>query len=108
MVKFYFPGNIPNISFHHWAAGVALASSIAHKGALAGAKVMATSILECFKNPAVVEEAKRTFRDEVAGVSYRPLLPPDQKPPVDLNRATMERYRPLLAQHYVKDQPNFR
>ncbi|MBT7897818.1 MAG: amidohydrolase, partial [Rhodospirillales bacterium] len=30
--KFYYPGNIPNISYHHWAAGVALATSIAHKG----------------------------------------------------------------------------
>src|SRR5262245_61330536 len=28
MVKFYYPANIPNINFHHWAAGVALATSI--------------------------------------------------------------------------------
>jgi len=107
MVKFYFPANIPGINFHHWAAGVALASSIAHKGALAGAKVMAASIVECFKNPAVVDEAKRTFKDEIAGIEYRPLLPREQKPPVDLNRAMMEKYRPLLAQHYLKEKPNF-
>ena len=41
MAKFYFPANIPNISFHHWAAGVALATPIAHKGVLAGARVLA-------------------------------------------------------------------
>jgi aminobenzoyl-glutamate utilization protein B len=107
MVKFYFPANIPGINFHHWAAGVALASSIAHKGALAGAKVMAASIVECFKNPAMVDEAKRTFKDEIAGIEYRPLLPREQKPPVDLNRAMMEKYRPLLAQHYLKEKPKF-
>jgi aminobenzoyl-glutamate utilization protein B len=108
MVKFYYPANVPNINFHHWAAGVALASSIAHKGALAGAKVMAASIVECLMNPAVVDEAKRTFKEELGGVEYRPLLPRDQKPPLDLNRAMMEKYRPLMAQHYVKEKPIFR
>ena len=76
MVKFYYPANIPNINFHHWAAGVALATSIAHKGAVAGSKVMAASIVECFKNPAVIEEAKRTFKEEIGGVEYQSMLPP--------------------------------
>jgi aminobenzoyl-glutamate utilization protein B len=107
MVKFYYPGNIPNISFHHWAAGVSLATPIAHKGALAGSKVMAASIVECFKNPAVVEECKRTFKEELGGMAYRSLLPPGQKPPVALNRDMQERYRPLLEKHYVKEKPNF-
>lgn len=108
MVKFYYPANVPNINFHHWAAGVSLASSIAHKGALAGSKVMAASIVECLMNPAVVEEAKRTFKEELGGVEYRSLLPREQKPPLDLNRAMMEKYRPLMAQHYVKERPDFR
>ena len=77
MVKLYFPATVPNISFHHWAAGVPLATSIAHKGAVAGAKVMAASIVECFSNPAVVDEAKRTFKEELAGTNtdrcYRPV-----------------------------------
>jgi aminobenzoyl-glutamate utilization protein B len=107
MAKFYYPANIPNINFHHWAAGVALATSIAHKGALAGAKVMAAAAMQCLKTPAVVEEAKRTFIQELGGIKYRPLLPLDQKPPVDLNRALMEKYRPLMAAHYVKDKPVF-
>jgi aminobenzoyl-glutamate utilization protein B len=108
MVKFYFPGSIPHINFHHWAAGVPLATSIAHKGALAGAKVMAAAIVECLKNPAIVKEAKRTFAQEIHGTEYRPLLPPDQNPPVDLNRAMMEKYRPLMRQHYLKEKPVFR
>jgi aminobenzoyl-glutamate utilization protein B len=107
MVKFYFPASIPHINFHHWAAGVPLATSIAHKGALAGAKVMAAAIVECMKNPAIVAEAKRTFKDEIDGVEYRPLLPSDQKPPIDLNRATMDKYRPLMAKHYMAEKPVF-
>lgn len=107
MVKLYFPATVPNISFHHWVAGVPLATSIAHKGAVAGAKVMAASIVECFSNPAVVVEAKRSFKEELAGTEYRSLLPPGQKPPLTLNRATMDKFRPLMAQHYLKEKPKF-
>jgi aminobenzoyl-glutamate utilization protein B len=107
MVKLYFPATVPNISFHHWVAGVPLATSIAHKGAVAGAKVMAASIVECFSNPAVIDEAKRSFKEELAGTEYRSLLPPGQKPPLTLNRATMDKFRPLMAQHYLKEKPKF-
>jgi len=107
MAKFYFPGSIPHINFHHWAAGVPLATSIAHRGALAGAKVMAAAIVECLKNPGIVAEAKHTFKDEISDVEYRPLLPSDQKPPIDLNRALMEKYRPLMKKHYLVERPVF-
>jgi aminobenzoyl-glutamate utilization protein B len=107
MVKVYYPANIPGINSHHWAAGVALATSIAHKGALAGAKVLAASVLQCLKEPAIVAEAKRTFKEELGETAYRPLLPQNQKPPVELNRAMMEKYRPLMVAHYIKEKPAF-
>jgi aminobenzoyl-glutamate utilization protein B len=107
MAKFYYPANIPNINFHHWAAGVALATSIAHKGAVVGTKAFAAAVTECFSNPAVVEEAKRTFKDELGDVEYKPMLPAGQKPPLDLNRATMDKFRPEMRKHYLKDVPEF-
>ncbi len=107
MVKLYFPATVPNISFHHWVAGVPLATSIAHKGAVAGAKVMAASVVECFSNPGVVDEARHTFKEELGGTEYRSLLPPGQKAPVTLNRTTMEKFRPLMARHYLKEKPRF-
>ncbi len=106
-VKFYYPANIPNIDFHHWAAGVALATSIAHKGAVAGAKVLALSALDFLEHPERVAEAKATFREELGGVVYKSLLPPDQKPPVELNRALMEKFRPAMAKHYRTERPRF-
>jgi aminobenzoyl-glutamate utilization protein B len=87
--------------------GRRLATSIAHKGAVAGAKVKAAAIVECLKNPAIVAEAKCTFKDEIGGIEYRPLLPSDQKPPTDLNRAIMDKYRPLMEKHYLVDRPVF-
>ena len=62
MAKFYYPSNVPNINSHHWGAGVVLAHSIAHKGAVAGAKAFAAAVTECFANPEVVAEAKRTLQ----------------------------------------------
>ena len=46
MARVMFPGNVPNIAYHHWSAGAALATSIAHKGGLVGAKALATSVLD--------------------------------------------------------------
>jgi aminobenzoyl-glutamate utilization protein B len=33
-------------------------------------------------------------------VKYQPLMRPDDRPAVELNRATMERYRPQMSQYY--------
>jgi aminobenzoyl-glutamate utilization protein B len=107
MVKLYYPGNVPNLAAHHWAAGAALATSIAHKGAVAATKVMAGSVVECFSNPEIVHEAKQRFKEELGDASYTSLLPPGQKPPLDLNRATMEKFRPLMAKHYLTETPQF-
>jgi hypothetical protein len=38
----------------------------------------------------------------LCAVEYRPLLPPEQKPPLELNRGLMERYRPKMREHYLK------
>lgn len=107
MVKFYFPANIPNIGFHHWAAGVALATSIAHKGAIAGAKVLAASALDFLTDPALVAEAKRTFAEELGGVTYHPLLPVGQEPPKTLNADKMAPFRDKMRAHYLAEKPEF-
>lgn len=102
-----FPANIPGIPFHHWAAGVSLATSIAHKGAVAGAKTMAGTAVDLLIDPGLVKQAKESFKEEIGDVEYQPLLPPDQQPPLDLNRAIMENYRPLMKEHYLKERPVF-
>jgi aminobenzoyl-glutamate utilization protein B len=107
MGRIGFPANVPGIAFHHWGGGAALASSIAHKGTLAGAKSLAGSLIDLLTSPADLARAKETFATEIGDVKYRPLLPPDQKPPVELNREQMEQFRPLMRPHYVKERPRF-
>jgi aminobenzoyl-glutamate utilization protein B len=102
-----FPSNIPGVSYHHWSAGVSLATSIAHKGAVAGAKAMAGAAIDLFLEPKLVAKARETFKEEIGDTEYRPLLPPDQKPPLELNRDLMERYRPAMREHYLKEKPVF-
>jgi len=103
-----FPANVPGVPFHHWAAAVAEASSIAHKGEVAGAKVMAGTIVDLLAHPELVAKARATFEEEVAGSTYRSLLPPDQKPPLDLNAAEMGKYRDLMKPHYLHPEIHFR
>jgi aminobenzoyl-glutamate utilization protein B len=107
MARVWFPGNVPNVGFHHWAAGVTLAMSIAHKGAVAGAKALAASVLDFFMDQALLEKAKATFGEEIKGVRYTPLLPAEQKPPVELNHALMERFRPAMRKRYLAERPQF-
>ncbi|MEE2971114.1 MAG: amidohydrolase [Pseudomonadota bacterium] len=107
MGRVRFPANIPNIGYHHWAAGVSLATSIAHKGGLAGAKALAASVIDLLLDPDLVDAAKGTFKEELGGVAYESLLPPGQKPPLELNRSIMEKFRPAMRNHYLKDAPRF-
>ena len=55
----------------------------------------------------MVADAKRTFKEELGGVEYKSMLPAEQKPPVELNRAIMEKFRPAMAKHYLKEKPEF-
>ncbi|MCH6569892.1 MAG: amidohydrolase, partial [Acidobacteria bacterium] len=99
--------NIPGIAAHHWAAGVAPATSIAHKGAVAGAKALAASLVDFLIDPQLLAKAKETFREEIAGVQFKSLLPAEQQPPLDLNKELMERFRPLMRKDYLKEKPHF-
>jgi aminobenzoyl-glutamate utilization protein B len=107
MGRVWFPGNVPHLPFHHWSAGAALATSIAHKGGLAGAKALAASVLDYFANNDLVAQTRDSFKSEIGGIAYRPLLPDDQRAPADLNRPLMEKYRVLMQAHYIKAEPVF-
>ena len=107
MGRIWFPGNVPHLPFHHWTAGAPLATSIAHKGGLAGAKALAASAIEFFQDNTLVAETKASFGRELAGTVYRPLLPEDQRAPAHLNLALMEKFRPQMEAHYLRDEPVF-
>ncbi len=47
-VTMRFPANMPGGPGHNWANGIAMATPVAHKGSLAGAKAQALTLLDLF------------------------------------------------------------
>ncbi|MDB5511322.1 MAG: amidohydrolase [Enterovirga sp.] len=108
MGRFWFPGGVPHVRFHHWSGGAMLATSITHKGIVAGAKVLAGAICDCLADPALLNRVRTTFRAEIAGVEYAPLIPLQGTPRLGVHARLMERFRPEMAKHYRTELPRFR
>jgi aminobenzoyl-glutamate utilization protein B len=100
-VTLRFPSNIPGATGHHWSSAVAMATPVAHKGATQGAKVFALTILDLLMRPELVTAARDYF-DNVQGKQgkYQPLLRPQDKPAIWLNKDTMDRFKPELRKFY--------
>ena len=100
-VTLRYPSNIPGLPAHNWADAVASATPIAHKGATAGAKVMAMTVLDFLMQPQLVDQAWEYFRTvQTKNQKYEPLIEPTDRPVISLNAKTMEQYRPEMRKYY--------
>ncbi len=101
-VQLRYPANIPHLPGHHWSCAMAMATPIAHRGIIAGAKVVALTALELMLRPELVAQARRYFSDvQCKDAGYVPFLDPADPPPVHMNGDTMARFAPALrALHY--------
>jgi len=102
-----FPASVPGVAYHNWQAAVTPISSIAHKGEVAGAKVLAMSVLDLIASPELLARIKEQFQQDVRDTKYTSLLPAEAKPPLDLNLETMERFRAEMRKHYLDKKPRF-
>ena len=99
-----FPSNIPDVTFHHWSASIAAATPIAHKGATAGAKVVAMTALDFLTKPDKLIEAKNYFNNiQSKEDTYRPMISETDPPPVYLNTEIMEKYRDEMKKFYFDE-----
>jgi aminobenzoyl-glutamate utilization protein B len=100
-VTLRFPSNIPGLPGHNWSNSISMATPIAHKGATAGAKVAALTMLDLFLKPTLVTQAWDFFRTvQTAQTKYTPLMRPSDRPAIWLNRDIMARYRPEMRKFY--------
>ena len=100
-VTLRYPSNIPGIPGHNWTDAIAMATPIAHKGATAGAKVLATTVLDLLLKPDLVRQAWDYFRTvQTRDMTYRPLIRPGDQPAVELNAETMSKFRPEMRRYY--------
>ena len=59
----WLPANIPNLPGHNWANSIAMATPLAHKGVLAGAKVQAMNLLDLLTKPELIAAACDYFNN---------------------------------------------
>ena len=99
-----FPSNIPGLQGHHWSNAVSMATPIAHKGVVAGAKAMAMTILDFVSNPELADEAWNYFRQEQGmKQEYVPMVTDEDEPAIYLNTNIMDEFRPSLEKFYYDE-----
>ncbi|MDX1493748.1 MAG: hypothetical protein R3253_06810, partial [Longimicrobiales bacterium] len=96
-----FPSNIPGLPGHHWANAIAMATPVAHKGATAGAKAQAMTVLDFLVDPQRVEDAWRYFEEvQTADLEYEAFIRPTDRPAIEMNAGIMEEFREEMRPYY--------
>ena len=96
-----YPANIPNLPGHNWSNAIAMATPIAHKGVVAGSKVIAMTVVDLLTRPELLREAKTYFTDvQLKNNKVLPLLAETDMPQTQINHDTMDRYRPQMRAYY--------
>lgn len=100
-VTLRFPSNIPGLPGHNWTDAIAMATPVAHKGATAGAKALAMTMLDILLTPKLVTDAWDYYRNvQTKDVKYEPLIRPQDKPAIHLNEGILARYREQMRPFY--------
>jgi aminobenzoyl-glutamate utilization protein B len=96
-----YPSNIPGGPGHNWANGVSMATPIAHKGVVAGAKVQAMTVLDILLHPDLVKQSWDYFNNvQTKDQKYKSFLRPEDKPAIWLNTKIMDTYREKMRPFY--------
>jgi aminobenzoyl-glutamate utilization protein B len=78
-----------------------MATPIAHKGVVAGAKVQALTLIDLLLRPELVEQAWAYYREvQTKDQKYEPLIRATDTPAIELNRDVMDQYRPEMKKFY--------
>jgi aminobenzoyl-glutamate utilization protein B len=105
-----FPSNIPSMIGHNKTSAIAMATPIAHKGAVAGAKAVAMTVLDLMTTPQLISDAKDYQQNvQLKDQKYDPVLAKDDVPAIWLNTETMRRLRPSMEKFYydAKKYPSY-
>ena len=98
-----FPVGIPGSIGHHWSTVTSGFGKAAWKGLTAGAKVIASTALDLFTKPKLLEDINEEFKLYSKTHPYKSFLPEGAVPPLDLNKALMDKYRKALLDERTYD-----
>lgn len=96
-----YPSNIPNLPGHHWSNAMSMATPIAHKGVVAGSKVIAMTAIDLLTKPELLVEARDYFeKEQQKDQKYLPVLTAEDKPQIEINADIMAQFRPEMQKYY--------
>jgi aminobenzoyl-glutamate utilization protein B len=100
-IVLWYPANIPGTKGHHWADAIAMATPIAHKGTIAGAKATALTLIDLFTKPQILDSAKSYFKNvQNKDIQYKPFITANDPPSIFLNKEIMATYRESMRKFY--------
>ena len=100
-VTLNYPANFSAGPGHSWANAIAMATPIAHKGVIAGAKVQAMTMLDILTHPDLVTKAWDYYNNvQTKDIKYKSFIRDGDKPAIWLNQKIMEQYRPQMKALY--------
>lgn len=96
-----YPSNIPGLPGHHWSNAISMATPIAHKGIVYGAKAEVMTLLDMLLKPEIIKNAWEYYRTEqTKDQKYAPLIGEKDQPAIYLNQKIMTEYAPKLKPLY--------
>ena len=96
-----YPSNIPGLPGHHWSSAITMATPIAHKGVVYGAKAEAMTIVDLFTKPELLTKAWEYYNNEqTKDQKYIPLIGEKDVPAITLNKKIMDEFKPKLKPFY--------
>jgi len=103
-VTLRFPSNVPGLQGHHWSNAVAMATPIAHKGVIAGARAEAMTILDFLLKPKLVEQAWEYYHSvQLEEQVYKPMITDEEIPATWLNEDIMLEFKSRLEPYYYDE-----
>jgi len=100
-----FPSNVPGLPGHNWSSAMTMATPIAHKGVVAGAKVVAMTVLDLMTDAALRQQAAAYFTEvQTKDQKYVPMISATDVPQTHINADIMALYRPQMQKFYYDSE----
>ncbi len=100
-----YPSNIPGLPGHHWSDAITMATPIAHKGIVVGAKAEAMTLVDLILKPEILKKAWDYYTNvQTKDQKYIPLIGEKDQPAITLNEKIMREYAPKLKPYYYNPQ----
>jgi aminobenzoyl-glutamate utilization protein B len=96
-----YPSNVPGTPGHSWYDAIAMATPVAHKGVVAGGKVVASTVIDLLTQPKLLSDAWEYFKNvQNKDEHYIPFIDKDTPPATFLNKGIMDKFRPEMKKFY--------